>query len=221
MEYEEVEVNSERWFDLTPLFNEEFKDIEGFEGLYQVSNYGRIKKLKRAIKCKSNKIRIENEIIMSNTINRKGKEKVIYYQVSLTKNNKKISKQIHRLVAETFIPNPKNKSTVDHIERATFERCNNRVDNLRWATYSEQQRHSFDNCGKISPMKGKINTYNCKKIEQYDDKSNLIGTFLSIHDVDRKLGYNYKNISKCCILNSRDNKIHKSYGYIWKFKGEN
>ena len=50
MKFENVEVNSERWFDLTPLLNEEFRDIKGYEGLYQVSNYGRYKSF---IKCNS------------------------------------------------------------------------------------------------------------------------------------------------------------------------
>ena len=48
--YEQVKVNSERWFDLTPLLNEEFMDVVGFENLYQISNYGRVKSLERTTK---------------------------------------------------------------------------------------------------------------------------------------------------------------------------
>lgn len=220
MEYEKVEVNSERWFDLTPLLNEEFRDIKGYEGIYQVSNYGRIKKLERIIKCGHDSTRKEKEKIMSNLINRKGKEKVIYYQIRLTKNEKGSNKQIHRLVAETFIPNPFNKPTVDHIKPTNYYECNNRVDNLRWATYSEQQRHSFDNCNKIPPMKGKTNYHSCKEIVQYDDNNKIIDIYPSLHEIQRQLGYSFKCISICCTKNKRDDKKHKSYGYIWKYREE-
>lgn len=47
MKFEQVEVNSKRWFDLTLLLNEEFRDIKDFEGVYQISNYGRVKSIKR------------------------------------------------------------------------------------------------------------------------------------------------------------------------------
>ena len=47
MKLEQVKVNSERWFDLTPLLNEEFRDIKDFDGVYQISNYGRVKSIKR------------------------------------------------------------------------------------------------------------------------------------------------------------------------------
>ena len=47
MKFEQVKVNSERWFDLTPLLNEEFRDIKDFDGVYQISNYGRVKSIKR------------------------------------------------------------------------------------------------------------------------------------------------------------------------------
>lgn len=220
MKYEEVEVNSERWLDLTPLLNEEFRDIKGFEGFYQISNYGRVKGLTRTINYVDGRNRHYKEKIKANQINRKGKKKVIYYNVGLIKNKEYKSFEIHRLVAQAFIPNPENKPTIDHIKPTTNNECDNRVFNLRWATYSEQQRHSFDNCNKISPMKGKINCYLCKEVIQYDENNNIVNIFPSLHEVQRQLGYDFKCISNCCIKNKKGNKIHKSYGYIWKFKEE-
>lgn len=101
-----IRPNSERWLDLQDLPNEEWKDIKDFEGLYQISNYGRVKRLEKIIKSYI----LNHEY---NTI----KQKICrcqlkhnkYLGVVLTKNNKKYNKQIHRLVAETFIPNPENK----------------------------------------------------------------------------------------------------------------
>lgn len=217
MKYEEVEVNSERWFDLTPLKNEEFRDIKGYEGLYQISNYGRVKSLEKTVNCTHNSVRKIKANIKNNLICKCGKNRVIYHKTSLSKNGKQTTKSIHRLVAEHFIPNPENKPTVDHIKPVNCWGCDNKVNNLRWATYSEQQRHSFDNCGKSSPMKGKINCYSCKKIAQYDDNNNVVKIFPSLHDIQRQLGYGYKCISSCCIKNKNDNKKHKSYGYVWKF----
>ena len=98
------------------MIKEIWKDIEGYEGLYQVSNLGRVKRNGRILKPYF------------------GTDK--YYYVSLSKDSKVTKFKIHRLVAHAFIPNPENKPTVDHINR---NRIDNRVDNLRWATYTEQR----------------------------------------------------------------------------------
>ena len=67
MKFENIEINSERWFDLTPLLNEEFKDIEDFEGLYEISNYGRIKSNERYVMLGNNKIK--TKILQTASIN--------------------------------------------------------------------------------------------------------------------------------------------------------
>lgn len=107
-----------------------WKDIPGYEGLYQVSNFGNIKSLKR----KMNKRKCE-EIIKTTSLGGKG-----YKRVSLCNNGKIKYYYVHRLVAEAFIPNENNKPTVDHIDR---DKLNNNVTNLRWATYKEQIANRF------------------------------------------------------------------------------
>ena len=97
---------------------EEWRPVVGFEGLYEVSNFGLVKTLHR------------KERILKSSIPKKGK----YASVFLCKNGKIYPMPVHRVVAIAFIPNPENKPVVDHIDT---DITNNRVDNLRWATVQE------------------------------------------------------------------------------------
>jgi hypothetical protein len=109
-----------------------WKDINGYEGLYQISNLGRVKSLER-IRGYGNGYSVD-EFIMSNYISDRG-----YVVIGLrNKNSKKTLKSLHRLLAEHFIPNLENKPTIDHIDR---NKLNNSLCNLRWATYTEQNRN--------------------------------------------------------------------------------
>lgn len=98
-----------------------WKDVVGYEGLYQVSNFGRVRKIEPVI------------------IGQGGSR---YKSVWLKKNNEKNFCSVHRLVAQAFIPNPENKKTVNHINGI---KSDNRVDNLEWATYSENIKHALNN----------------------------------------------------------------------------
>lgn len=100
--------------------DEIWKDIKDYEGLYQVSNYGRVKNSKR------NSIRIPY-------LNEKG-----YHRIILYKNNKTKKPKVHRLVAQAFISNPDNKSEVNHKD---FNKLNNHVDNLEWTSGEENRLH--------------------------------------------------------------------------------
>lgn len=128
----EIQPNSEKWLNLTNLPNEEWKDIKNFESLYQISNYGRVKSLKRTRRLYS------KEIYVPEIIRRNGYDKNGYQIIPLNKNSKKYMRKIHRLVAEHFIPNPENKPCVDHINCKVYD---NRVINLRWVTVIENNKH--------------------------------------------------------------------------------
>ena len=103
-----------------------WKPIKDYEGLYEVSNLGRVKSLKR--------FHHQREQILKNKLTKDG-----YYEIALLKNSKYKYIRIHRIVAQTFIPNEMNKKEVNHKDGNKLNNC---VDNLEWCTSSENQKHA-------------------------------------------------------------------------------
>ena len=112
-----------------------FKDIEGYEGIYQVSNFGKIRKIK-----------LGKERILRPCKDSRG-----YSVVSLFKNKTRKMHKMHRLIAIAFIPNPANKPQINHKDG---NKLNNNLDNLEWNTALENVRHSFET--------GLNNHYHCQ-----------------------------------------------------------
>ena len=116
---------------------EEWKDIEGYEGLYQVSDWGNVKSLPRLSKRSASRHRgtsiLINERILKQSFQTSG-----YKVVVLCKDGNNRQFQVHRLVAEAFIPNPENKPQIDHINTNKAE---NNVENLRWCTHTENMNN--------------------------------------------------------------------------------
>lgn len=161
---------------------EEWKDIPSYEGIYQVSNYGKIRSL--------NYRRTGQTQLRAPQDNGRG-----YMIVQLSKENKCKWYLVHRLVAQAFIPNPEDKPTVNHIDG---DRANNSVENLEWATYGENNAHSYRHNGRKSALAQPI--YCIETGEVYS----------SSYDAARKTGFPQQSINKCA-----NGKIKQSHGYHW------
>jgi|688.fasta_scaffold457368_2 hypothetical protein len=110
---------------------EQWKDIKGFEGLYQVSNLGNVRSLDMHIPAKNNNVQLRKGRLLKAQYTHNG-----YLRFDLL--GKKC--RAHRLVAETFIQNTDNKPEVNHINKV---RDDNRVENLEWNTKSENNKHKY------------------------------------------------------------------------------
>lgn len=186
-------------------FFEVWKDIYGYEGLYQVSNYGRVKSVEKIVKGKSGSERLLKEMILKQREDKGG-----YLIVSLCKEGKVKLHKVHRLVAKAFIPNLENKPTVDHING---NKKFNVVWNLRWATYKEQQNFEDQDVKERQTKALTNHKAFSKAVLQIDkDTNEVIKEFPSLSQVYRETGFAQGNISKCC-----NGKYKQMYGYIWKY----
>lgn len=113
-----------------------WKDIPNYEGLYQISNYGRVKSIPRTYK----KRKIDKEIIKKLKTMPNG-----YIRVSLSKNGKTKDYYVHRLVAKAYIPNIDNKPCINHKD---CNRNNNNANNLEWVTHKENNSYKDHNLRK-------------------------------------------------------------------------
>lgn len=164
-----------------------FKDIEGYEGVYQISNLGNVKSLKY------------------------GKERILkpkkdvggYLRVTLCKEGKLKHYKIHRLVAEAFIVNPNNLPQLNHKDE---DKTNNRVENLEWCTHFYNNNYGTRNQRSVE---SNTNHPNKSKQVMCLETGKI---YPSTHQVERELGYNRGNISKCCT-----GRYKQAYGYTWKY----
>ena len=170
-----------------------WKDIKGFEGMYQVSNMGNVKSLN---------YNHTNESKMLIPLKRKDG----YLKVRLYKNKGYGTFFVHRLVAETFIKKVPNKIIINHKDG---NKSNNRVNNLEWCTQKENVNHAY----KIGRKKLTRYYGRTRIVGQYDLNNNLIKIWETLSDIEKELGFDDSAIWCCC-----NNKTKKSYNFIWKYE---
>lgn len=122
-----------------------WKDIKNYEGLYQVSNLGRVKRIGKSAGAVCGRILKTANCVKTNY--------GIYQIVCLCINNKKTTNFVHRLVAEAFIPNPENKPQVNHIDGNP---SNNNISNLEWVSASENSIHARNILKRVCGYRKKI-----------------------------------------------------------------
>ena len=174
-----------------------WKTIEGFEGLYEVSNLGRVRSLDRVRKAGyGSTANIKGKILTPQYLNDKK-----YFVVSLSRNGGGKHYLIHRLVATAFIDNPNNLPEVNHKDENP---SNNNVSNLEWC-----DRKYNNNYGtareRRSRTRGRI-------VVQYDSKGNEVARYWSAREAARQIGKSQAAISRCCL-----GEYKSAYGYIWKY----
>lgn len=172
-----------------------WKDIEGYEGYYQVSNLGRVKSLDRKVtdnKCE----RIFKGIILRQDIVGSG-----YLSVMLSKDNKQKRFLVHRLVSETFIPNPCNLPEINHKSEVKTE---NYVENLEWCD------HSYNNTYLNKVERGQKKRK--KPVIQISVDGIELCYWFSSADCMKETGFKATGIIKCCKGKS---KTHM--GYRWRY----
>ena len=175
-----------------------WKDIEGYEGLYQVSNLGNVKSLDRFVPHKKLGKKFCAGVMMSTHINNPG-----YVTVNLCKDNRCKSHDVHRLVAMAFVDGFKDGLEVNHIDE---NKQNNQANNLEWVTKSQNNRHGT----KVERQSAKVK----KAILQYDLQGNFLQEWNSATDAEKSLSGKFTGaISHCICGNTKT-----AYGYVWKAK---
>lgn len=193
---------------------EEWKDIPGYEGMYQVSSFGRVKSVRKFRKGKHGcNIALEEKIIRPFVKNKKYN----YLRVSITKDGKATKYSVHRLVAMAFIPNPNNLPQVNHKDE---NKENNRVDNLEWCDGKYNINYGT---ARERITKTQMETMSTMKKVQCIETGVI---YKSIKDAGRKLNICAENISAVCNQTVRHNSKGVKYiiktagGYHWRFVEE-
>lgn len=190
------------------VIKEIWKDIKGYEGLYQISNLGRVKKLQRTIITKNNRKLSYKEMILKPTLNSKGYCRVEL--IDITGNRKRCF--VHRLVAFEFCDKQDNCNVVNHKD---CNPLNNNYQNLEWVTQKENMQYSIGLNRKhyskewYEQQKG---ISKCKPIKAINIKTGEVKHYNKIASAVSE-GFQGANINKCC------RGIRKSHkGYKWEYE---
>ena len=178
------------------LLNEVWKPVKGFEGLYEVSNLGNVRSVDRYV-MNGNRC-----CLLKGKPKKAYPHSMGYLMADLYKNGQGIHYLIHRLVAEAFIPNPKNLPCIDHINTI---KTDNRVENLRWCSHKENMNNPLTRehnknrpkevYEKILATKRKNQCYHCEIPVYYVDEDGSKRSFKSMAEAQRQTNIHHSCIS--------------------------
>lgn len=182
-----------------------WKDVVGFEGLYKVSNLGRILRLpKNTSRVRYGDIFYDSKILSNNTLDKDG-----YVKTALRKEKKRYYLRVHRIVAEAFLDNPNNLPVVNHKNGIKND---NRVTNLEWCTIQENTKHAFDELGRVG-QNGGTN----KPVVMIDkDTNEVLKVFESIKSASDYLGLS----NSTSVWRALQDEKRTCKGYKWKYYKE-
>lgn len=169
--------------------------IKDYEGLYEVSNEGKVFSL------------VSNKELKPNIVNG-------YCQVGLHKNGVQINKLVHRLVAEAFLENPNNLPQINHKDE---NRLNNCVNNLEWcdSKYNNNYGNHGQNLSQV--LKGRKVEWRERPVSQYSKDGKYIATYKSLIDAERNTGVKYKSIQQ--VAAGYPNR-KSAGGFVWRYADE-
>ncbi len=187
---------------LEDLPGEEWRDVVGYEGLYKVSNLGRVKMLERNVLANKSIKKIKEHILSQHLSSKK------YLTVHFWVKNHKKAEYVHKLVLTAFIRERLDGEECNHLNEV---RTDNRLVNLEWISHKENI--NYGNRSKRHSEAMRNHPHLSKPVIQFGMDGNFIAEYPSLREAGRVLNVNYNQIKECC-----KGRINNAFGYIFKYK---
>ena len=181
---------------------EEWRPVAGYEGLYEVSNFGRVRSLERdCITGRGGVHHLKEKYLILN------KKKTGYFEVCLFKNGLRKYHLVHRIVAQAFLPNQNNYAEINHKDE---NKQNNTVWNLEWcdSTYNKKYGSRTAKANK----KHKTTEIKHLPVKQYSLNNTFIGEYSGVCEAEKFTGVKYQLISRCCKGVGK-----QAGGFVWRY----
>ena len=179
---------------------EEWKEIPGYEGLYEASSLGRIRSMDKTIKTYNGGSYIRAGMEKKPCVNKSG-----YFRLNLCKDGISKSCLVHRLVAKAFIPNGSNLPEVNHINE---NKLDNRIENLEWCSYQYNMNWGYHN--------ENVGRTNGKPVVQFTIEETKVKEYYSSYEASRMTGITEQSINLCCL-----GRRQHAGGFRWKYANDN